>query len=141
ASLLHPGFYLSFQQEIGVCKRRTPQIRVKKSYQFPDRPGTISFSTAPNDGKSGRIASRDYIRHSSNRPDPTQAEWRRTSAHPSVRGKANSEIAGSATGSTRKAVGHFKDKHRRISRRNRLLDQPYPGPGLFIFSTQGETTH
>src|SRR4029077_1631908 len=79
--------------------------------------------------------------HSSNRPDPTQAEQRRTPAHSSVRGKTNAQVTGGAADSTRKAVGHFEDKHRRISRRNRLPAQAYPGPRLFIFSTQGKAAH
>src|SRR4030095_13504175 len=138
---LHRRPYLSVRPDIRVAGRRTDEIRVEKSYQFPDRPRAISFSPATDDGEPDRIAATHCARHSSNRPDPTQAEQRRTSAHSSVRGKTNAEAAGGAADSTRKAVGHFEEKHRRISRRYRLLAQSYSGPRLFIFSSEMKTSH
>src|SRR4029450_5677548 len=127
---------LSVRPDTRVPGHRTDEIRVEKSYQFPDRPGAISFSPATDDGEADRIAATHCAPHSSNRPDPTQAEQRRTPAHSSVRGKTNAQVTGSAADSTRKAVGHFEDTHRRSSAVNRLLAQSYPGPRLFIFSTQ-----
>src|SRR6476620_7166201 len=116
-------------------------MRVEKSYQFPDRPGAISFASPTGAGESGRIAAIHRAPHSSNRPDPTQAEQHRTPANSSIRGKTNAQITGGAADATRKAVGHFKDKHRRISWRNRLPAQSYPGPDLFIFSAQRQAAH
>ncbi len=106
---LHRRSYLSLRPDIRVAGRRTDEIRVEKSYQFPDRPGAISFSPATDDGESDRIAATHCAPHSSNRPDPTQAEQRRTPAHSSVRGKTNAQVTGRAADSTRKAVGHFEE--------------------------------
>jgi Predicted permease len=55
-SELHRRSYLSVRPDIRVGGRRTDEIRVEKSYQFPDRPGAISFSPPTDDGESDRIA-------------------------------------------------------------------------------------
>src|SRR4030095_12712487 len=131
---LHRRPYLSVRPDIRVAGRRTDEIRVEKSYQFPDRPRAISFSPATDDGEPDRIAATHCAPHSSNRPDPTQAEQRRTSAHSSVRGKTNAQVTGGAADFARKALGYFENKHRRIPRRYQLLAESYPSPRLLIFS-------
>ena len=73
---LHRRSYLSVRPDIRVAGRRTDAIRVEKSYQFPDRPGAISFSSPTDDGESDRIAATYCPPRSSNRPDPAQAEQR-----------------------------------------------------------------
>src|SRR4029079_10315827 len=119
----------------------TGEIRVEKSYQFPDRAGAISFSPPTDHSESSRVAATHCALHSSNRADPTQTEQCRTPTHSSIRGKTNTQVTGGAADATRKTVGHFKDKHRWVSRRNRLPAQSYPGSGLFVFLTQRKAAH
>ena len=71
---LHRRSYLSVRPDIRVAGRRTDEIRVEKSYQFPDRRWAISFS--PGIRRRVRPHRRNASTPStrSNRPEPTQAE-------------------------------------------------------------------
>ena len=129
-----------FDQTFGLVGAGHTKSASKNLTNFLIGPGPSPCSPA-YDGESDWIAATQYALTSSNRPEPTQAEQRRTPAHSNVRRKTNAQVAGGAADVTRKAVGHFEDKHRRISRRNRLPAQSYPGPGLFIFSTQRKAAH
>src|SRR5262249_13818657 len=133
--------YLSFRPNIRRARRRTDEICVEKSHQISNWSRSLCFSSPTIGSESDSIAATHRPRHSSNRPQPAKAEQRRASAHSSVRGKANAEVAGRAPNVAGKSLGHFEEKHRRISRRYRFLAQSHSGPGLFVLFAQRKAAH
>src|SRR5439155_798779 len=87
--------------------------------------GTLSRTKA--------VAKGDRTCDRNNRSKPAKADDCRTPTHSSLRRKTNAQPAAGASHSGGKVFGNFKEKHWRISWRNRFFAQSHPGADLSIF--------
>src|SRR6266513_690500 len=125
-----------------VTRRRTREVSIHKSYKLAHRRRPICYaSSRAIDSVSKRVAKGDRTCDRNNRSKPAKADDRRTPTHSSLRRKTNAQPAAGASHSGGKVFGNFKEKHWRISWRNRFFAQSHPGADLSIFPADRKAAH